>query len=134
MLTTVRDEEAADNGNDSKKQIAEEYNESKYFQCCARSCGRCWFLFLSFCILAWITHSIVLAGPDPCFLEVIDAQKNGREVECSAEDIAAGQAHWDLAPAFSKSLIWAAISHHTDAWKEHWQRSAPPPPPNFERL
>ena len=132
MLTPMKDEEAAEILKEN--EIATEYTESKSFQCCARCCGRCLFLFTAFCSIAWIAHSITLAAPDPCFVEAINAQREGRAIECSADDIAAGQQHWDLAPGFSKSLIWAAISHHTDAWKEHWERSAPPPPPNFERL
>lgn len=127
---TPYDEEDADASADYPK----EYTESKSFQCCARCAGRCWFLTLCFCIIAWITHSIVLAAPDPCFVEVLDAQKANRPVECSDEDIANGREHWDLAPAFSKTLMWMSLAHHTDPWQDHWQRQAPPPPPNFDRL
>lgn len=136
MMIPIEDEEAQVQNDVDQKIIAKEYApkeyvESKSFQCCARFCGRCCFLFLAFCVIAWITHLIVLTGSDPCFLEVLDAQKNDRVVECSDADIAAGEQHWELAPEFSKSLIWMSISHHTDVWREHWQRSAPPPPPNF---
>ena len=116
------------------QKIAEEYAESKYYQCCTRCCGRCWFLVLMFCIVAWIVHSLVLAEPDPCFLEVLAASRENRAVQCSQADLDAGRAHWDLAPSFSKTLMWMSLAHHTDPWQEHWQRSAPPPPPNFERL
>lgn len=33
-------------------------------------------------------------------------------------------------PAFARSLIWASIAHHTDAWKGS-MGSLPPPPPSF---
>jgi len=33
-------------------------------------------------------------------------------------------------PGFAKSLIWASIAHHTDAWQGA-MASYPPPPPSF---
>ena len=117
-----------------KPEYAEEYRETKSFQCCARCCGRCWFLTLCFCIIAWIAHSIILASPDPCFLAALRAEQQGVDnYECTQADVDAGQAHWDLAPRYTKTLIWMSMAHHTDGWKEHWERSAPPPPPDFFR-
>ena len=125
-MASYYDEEGGDS-----EEYAEEYTESKLFQCCARCCGRCWLIVLVFCSVAWAVHALVLAEPDPCFLEVLEAQQTGRAVDCSDDDIAAGRQHWDLAPAFSKTLMWMSLAHHTEPWQEHWQRSAPPPPPNF---
>ena len=127
------DEEYAEEYEETTGEISEDYTESKCFQCWTRACGRCCWLTLVWCLIAWAVHSIVLSAPDPCFLEVLDAQKNNRPVECSQEDIDNGRAHWDLAPAFSKTLMWMSLAHHTEPWQEHWDRSAPPPPPNFER-
>lgn len=118
-------------GTTESDSIAKEYDESSSYQGCVRCCGRCWFLTLVFCTVAWIAHSIVLAQPDPCFNEILEARKVGRDPLCSDEDILAGRAHFDLAPAFSKTLIWMSMAHHTEPWQEHWRRSAPPPPPNF---
>lgn len=33
-------------------------------------------------------------------------------------------------PTFARSLIWASIAHHTDAW-QNTAGSSPPPPPSF---
>ena len=33
-------------------------------------------------------------------------------------------------PRFARSLIWASIAHHTDAWKGS-MGALPPPPPSF---
>ncbi len=37
------------------------------------------------------------------------------------------------APAFSKTLLWMSIAHHTDTWQT-WQASTPPPPPNWAQV
>ena len=34
-------------------------------------------------------------------------------------------------PSFAKSLIWASIAHHTDAWQGAMASSSSPPPPSF---
>lgn len=112
-------------------EIPEQYDEGRCYQWCVRFSGRCWFLTLVFCTIAWIAHSWVLAEADPCFHDWLEAVKNGRDPDCSDEDIIAGRQHFDLAPAFSKTLIWMSMAHHTEPWQEHWRRSAPPPPPNF---
>ncbi len=118
----------------SDVKVPEDYYESKCFQCWTRACGRCWWILLAWCLLAWGVHAIAVAQPDPCFMEVLAASREDRPVDCTEEDIKAGREHWDLAPAFSKSLIWISMAHHTEPWQEHWRRSAPPPPPNFDRL
>ncbi len=112
-------------------EVPREYDETRYQQLCWRCCGRCWFLTLAFCIVAWIFHSISVARADPCFLAWVESSQSDVPFECSPEDVAAGRAHWDLAPQFSKSLIWSSIAHHTGPWQRHWRASAPPPPPNF---
>ena len=127
------DGEYTEEYEETKGQIAEDYTETKCFQCCARCAGRCWWLTLIWCLVAWAVHSIVLSQPDPCFLNSLEAAQRGEEYVCSQEDIDNGQAHWELAPAFSKTLMWMSIAHHTEPWQEHWDRSAPPPPPDFER-
>ena len=37
------------------------------------------------------------------------------------------------APAFSKTLIWMSLAHHTDTW-QNWQATTPPPPPDFAQI
>jgi hypothetical protein len=79
-----------------------EYKESRALQCCLRCAGGgCWIL-LGLCTVAWIAHSISIEGSS------------------SLSD----------APAFSKTLIWRSLAHHTVAWEE-WQGSVSPPPPSF---
>lgn len=34
-------------------------------------------------------------------------------------------------PSFARSLIWASIAHHTDAWKDAVYGNTSPPPPSF---
>ena len=38
------------------------------------------------------------------------------------------------APAFSKSLLWRSIAHHTDTWQDWATATTPPPPPEWAQL
>ena len=87
------------------------------------------FSFLAIQALSREMHTLL----ERHFLAIFPFRTRFFGVLCEQEDIAAGQEHWDLAPAFSKTLIWMSLAHHTEPWQEHWRRSAPPPPPNVNR-
>ena len=83
--------------------VPREYKEGKCTQCCLRCCGNtCWVVF-GLCVVAWVANGIAIQG---------GSSLSG-------------------APAFSKTLLWRSLAHHTDRWDE-WQQSIPPPPPEFE--
>jgi len=109
------------------------YSETGCFQCYTRACGRCWWITLVFCVFAWIVHSFSVAQPDPCFRAAYEAERDNKPYTCTKENQQNGERHWELAPSYTKTLLWMSIAHHTDGWKDHWERSAPPPPPDFER-
>lgn len=87
------------------EDVPREYKEGRLQQCCLRCCGNACWVVLALCIVAWVTHSFAVEGTS------------------SLAD----------APAFSKTLIWRSLAHHTDAWDE-WKTSVSPPPPSFSRL
>jgi len=103
------DEEKEQPGEEDEyeHEIADEYGETKCYQFRLDCCGRCCWLLLGFCIVAWVAHSISLGMPGDA-----DAER------------------WHLLPNFAKSLIWRTIAHHTEPWKA-WKQSFPPPPPSF---
>ena len=77
-----------------------EYKESRATQCCLRCAGGgCWIV-LGLCIVAWVAHSVSIEGSS------------------SLSD----------APAFSKTLLWRSLAHHTDAWTDAYLAVSPPPP------
>lgn len=82
-----------------------EYKEGQLAQCGLRCCGAACWVFLGLCLVAWITHAVSVEG---------------------SSSLA-------NAPAFSKTLIWRSLAHHTDVWDD-WERSISPPPPSFSRL
>lgn len=115
----------------SVEDFPKKYYESTCFQCCTRACGRCWWMTLIFCVLAWVVHSMAWAEADPCEETI---QWNNGDDPCSPDVRTARQAHWDLAPAYSKTLLWMSLAHHTEPWDEHWNRgTSPPPPGRFQR-
>jgi len=131
MLAPDKDQEDVDGKEEEvTAEFPEEYNETKCFQCCTRTCGRCWWMTLIFCVLAWVVHAMAWAEADPC--EETIQWSNGED-PCTPEVRNAAQARWDLAPAYGKTLLWMSLAHHTEAWHEHWERGTPPPPPDFER-
>lgn len=79
-----------------------EYKESGALQCCLRfSGGLCWIL-TGLWLVAWFVHSL----------------------PASAISGLSG------APAFSQTLIWRSVAHHTAPW-DNWRAATPPPPPSF---
>lgn len=118
-------------GANTSDDVAFEYDESRCYQTSVRCLGQCCWLFVGFVIVAWIVHWFAVASADPCFVEYVRADRADEEPNCSPEQLQAERERFELAPAFSKSLIWMSIAHHTEPWKEWWERSAPPPPPIF---
>jgi len=89
--------------DDGDDDVPREYKEARCTQCGLRCCGAGCWVLLGLCIVAWVAHAI--------------------SVEGSLAD----------APAFSKTLIWRSLAHHTDVWDD-WERSISPPPPVFRTL
>ena len=102
MYEEYEDEEEGEGEEVDQPEPPREYKEGKLLQCCLRCTGSgCWIVF-GLCMVAWITHSISVEGTS------------------SISD----------APAFSKTLIWRSLAHHTEEWSE-WHDSVSPPPPGF---
>ena len=113
----VNDQDAFFTGDEEQPVVpAEEYNETKCFQCCTRAQWPVLVDGVGLCVLAGLCTP--WPGRKPIHVR---RQFNGAmERPCSPEVRDAAQKRWDLAPAYSKTLLWMSLAHHTEAWDEHW--------------
>ena len=79
------------------------YSESRWLQCGLMSCGNVCCVFLGLCGVAWLFHAI--------------------------------PTQWGYVsdmPSYGKTLLWASLAHHTDAYSGY-RTAFSPPPPSFSR-
>lgn len=85
------------------KDVPKVYSESRWLQCGLRLCGNACCVFLGLCGVAWVFHAI--------------------------------PTQWGYVsdmPSYGKTLLWASLAYHTDAYSGY-RTAFSPPPPSFSR-
>ena len=120
-----------DPSSENKRGSYKRYDETRCYQQSLRCMGGCCCICVFLSIFSWFLVFFYLAQPTHCFRARLEAEDLELPFDCTAEVIAAEKEHWELLPAYAKSLLWSSIAHHTKPYQDWSQVTAPPPPPLF---